>query len=231
VTDQLSDGFHAIQCRADSHGSNPHLNVFARETCEYLELGEQPKGFEKFKQIALGPSSDGGQQPGPGVATASLRTAEQSSQKLRGFGILRLADCGRAFPEEGSAVRTLVDPNRLRPEKVASASTAIDDRRERSLVVADDADHPAQSLVRRVAGVPVGPENLGANPAPGQIDISRTDDERPDSEPGVGFVDHGVDESRFINPKVEGDGVDYIVTMHCRCERLRVAEQALAGLG
>jgi hypothetical protein len=82
-------------------------------------------------------------------------------------------------------------------------------------------------LVRGDAGVPVVPENLGANPASGLIDISRTDDERSDSEPGVGFVDHGVDESRFINPKAGGDGVDCIVTMHCRRERLRVAQQVL----
>jgi hypothetical protein len=96
VTDQFSDGFHAIQGGADSDGTNPHLNVFARETSEYLEVGEQPKGFEKFQQIALGPLSDGGRQPGSSVATVSLRTAEQSSQKLYGFGVLRLG-----FPRGG----------------------------------------------------------------------------------------------------------------------------------
>jgi hypothetical protein len=45
VTDQFSDGFHAIQSGANSRSSGPNLNVFTRETSEYLEIGEQPKGL------------------------------------------------------------------------------------------------------------------------------------------------------------------------------------------
>lgn len=86
-------------------------------------------------------------------------------------------------------------------------------------------DSPSQTLVRRFTVIPIGSESLRAHPAAGLINISRANHKGADPEPGFRLVNHGPFENRFVNPEAGGYCIDYIVAMHGRRDRLRVAQQ------